>query len=295
MRAWRHAFALRAAALDRTIGRVRELFEGEPFLFLKGSDYRFRLYPETGLRPMQDVDVLVPAPRADAVTARLEALGLTRSFPAGAVARLPSYHERVFSLEGVTVEVHHSFVQRLRYRIDYDGVWARRAALGGGPAGSERLGDADAILYHAISLANDEFATPLIRFLDFWLLCRRSAAALGEAAARAPRWRAQRALYGALRQTGRVFPDFETPEVRRIEARLLPAQSRWLLDRTVLPRDDERFSTRLSRPRQLWRKFWLVSGFARRAAFFAYHAYALGLGAWLARRARHSPPAPPPA
>lgn len=282
--AWKRVFSLRSAALDDAILRVGELLRGEPFLFLKGADYRHRLYPATWLRPMQDIDVLVPAGRTDAVTRRLREIGLNQRFPVGAVARLASYHERVFDLEDVTLEVHHSFVQRIRYRVDYEGVWARRAHLAAGPLAAERLGDADALLYHAVSFATDEFAVPLIRFVDFWLLCAAKPDALAEAADRARSWRAGAALYGALREAGRVFPEFETESVRRIRARLLAAPSRWFLDRAVLPREGERLSPKLSRPRQLWRKFWLIPGFSRRAAFFAYHLYALGKGALLERR-----------
>jgi hypothetical protein len=284
--AWRRLFSLRAATLDRTIVRVGEILRGEPYLFLKGADYRYRIYPRTWLRPMQDIDVLVPAARADAVTRQLEEIGLPRRFPGGPMARLASYHERVFDLGDVTLEVHHSFVQRIRYRVDYEGVWARRAPLSAGPLSAQRLGDADALLYHAVSFANDEFAVPLIRFVDFWLLCRANPDALAEATDRAPSWRAGRALYGALRQTGRVFPEFETEAVRRTRTLLLSAPSRWFLDRAVLPRADERLSSKLPRSRQLWRKFWLIPGFPRRAAFAVYYLYALLKGAWLARNAR---------
>ena len=284
--AWKRLFSLRSAALDASMLRVGELLRGEPFLFLKGADYRHRLYPRTWLRPMQDIDVLVPAGRADAVTRRLREFGLTRRFPVGAVARLASYHERVFDLEDVTLEVHHSFVQRIRYRVDYEGVWARRATLSAGPLAAERLGDSDALLYHAVSFANDEFAVPLIRFVDFWLLCGTNPDALAEAADRARSWLAGRALYGALRQAGGIFPEFETESVRRTRTLLLAAPSRWFLDRAVLPRAGERLSSKLSRSRQLWRKFWLISGFPRRAGFAVYHLYALLKGALLARRAR---------
>lgn len=287
-RAWRHAFSRRAAALDGAVLRAGELLRDEPFLLLKGADYRFRLYPETWLRPMQDVDILVPAGRVDAVTGKLEALGLPRSFPGGAVGRLASYPERIFAIGDVTFEVHQSFVQRVRYRIDYEGVWARRVRLSAGTLAAERLGDADALLYHAISFAKDEFAVPLIRFLDFWLLLRQSPGSLAEAEERAHAWRAERALYGALQQTGRVFPEFDTEPVRRARERLLAPPSRWFLDRAVLPRGEERLSSKLSRPRQLWRKFWLLPSFPRRAAFFLSHAYALVKGSRLARKARES-------
>src|SRR5215831_16383630 len=164
-RAWQRVFSRRADVLDRAIVRVGELLRGEPFLFLKGADYRNRLYARTWLRPMQDIDVLVPAGRVDTVVGRLRDIGRPQLFPGGAVARLASYHERVFDLGEVRVESHHSFIQRIRYRVDYEGVWNRRASLSAGTLAGERLGDADALLYHAISLANDEFAAPLVRFV----------------------------------------------------------------------------------------------------------------------------------
>src|SRR5215831_16882129 len=102
-RAWQRVFSRRADALDRAIVRVGKLLQGEPFLFLKGSDYRHRLYPRPWLRPMQDIDVLVPGRSIDAITRRLEGLGLPRRFPGGSVARLSSYHERVFDLGEVTL------------------------------------------------------------------------------------------------------------------------------------------------------------------------------------------------
>lgn len=287
-RVWQRLFSRRAAALDLAVARVGELLRGEPFLFLKGADYRYRLYTRTWLRPMQDIDVLVPVARADAVTRRLEDHGLPRRFPGGAVARLASYHERVFDLGDVTLEVHHSFIQRIRYHVDYDAVWRRRAPLDAGGLAAQRLGDTDAIMYHAISLANDQFAVPLVRYLDFWLLCRNGARELAEAVSEARRWRAERALYGALRQTGRVFPEFETDSVRRARALLLARPSRWFLDRAVLPGESERPSSKITRSRELWRKFWLISGFPRRAAFAVYHVYAVLKGAWLASRARQA-------
>jgi hypothetical protein len=266
--------------------QVVDLLKDEPFLLLKGADYRFRLYPETWLRPMQDVDILVPAGRVDAITRKLEALGLQRSFPGGAVSRLASYPERIFAIGDVTFEVHQSFVHPVRHPIDYEGVWARRARLSSGTLAAERLGDVDALLYHAISCAKDEFAVPLIRLLDFWLLFGQSPGALPEAADRARTWRAERALYGTLQQTGRAFPEFDTEPVHRACQRLLTPPSRWFLDRAVLPQGEERPSSKLSRTRQLWRKFWLVSSFPRRAAFFLHHAYALAKGSRLAREAR---------
>ena len=281
--ALRRAFELRSAALDRTLRRSLELLEGEPAILLKGSDYRHRLYPQPWLRPMQDVDLLVPRGGIDAVGERLRSAGIPEKFPAGPVSRLASYHERVFELPEASLEVHHSFAQRVRYRVDYDGVWTRRRPLAIAGVAAERLGDADALLYHAVSLALDEFAAPVIRFLDFWLLLRVAPPALAEAAARAARWGARHALFGALEATQRILGELPGEDADRIRDGLLSPPVRAFLRTAVLGRS-EPSAEKLPRARQLWRKFWLIGGFPRRAAFAAYHAYASLAGRLAPRR-----------
>lgn len=59
-RAWRRIHALRAELLENALRDLEGLLTGEPWLLLKGGDYRYRLYPRPWLRPMQDIDLLVP-------------------------------------------------------------------------------------------------------------------------------------------------------------------------------------------------------------------------------------------
>jgi hypothetical protein len=285
--AWRHVFARRAAILSQAIARLPELLAEEPFLFLKGADYRSRLYRRPELRPMQDIDILVPRERMDAVTRRLLDAGLGQRFPAGPAGRIPSYHERVFDLGDVTVEVHHSFLQRIRFRIDYDAIWRRREPLLSGQVRAHRLGDVDAIAYHALSLSADEFSTSLVRYLDFWLLLGHRPEILSEAVARAREWGAQRSLYGALRQTARLFPEFDTTAVQSAERDLLARPVRFFFDRAVLPRPGRPApASYRGRGLQLWRKLWVIGSFPRRAGFALYHGYALIEGRRLERAAK---------
>lgn len=277
-RAWLRVHSARAARLQETLAHLASVLDGEPFVLVKGADYGHRLYPRPDLRPMDDIDVLVPRDRIDAVGARLEAAGLRQGFPAGPVSRLASYHERVFDHGGVIVEVHHSFIQRPRHRIDYDGVWRRRVPLEGDGWRASRLCDADALAYHALALSVDAFAVPLVRYVDLWLLLGHAPDALRPAADRAREWQAVHAFYGALRQAFRFLPELETPERAALARGLLPAPARALVDRLVLPRPREHGRERVGRGLRLWRKFWLMDNLRRRAGLALYHVYAKAAG-----------------
>ena len=281
-RAWRIVHGQRMARLRQTISRLGAALGEEPFVLLKGADYMRRLYSHPDLRPMEDVDILVPRGRIDAVGARLRDAGLTQGFPAGAVSRVASYHERVFDWDGVIVEVHHSFIQRPRHRIDYDGVWTRRVPVeGDGGQTAARLADADAVAYHALALSIDAFAVPLIRYVDLWLMLRRAPDVLPAAAARAREWQAVHAFYGAFGQAFRFFPELRTPERAALVEGLLRPPARAFVDRWVLPRPREHGREKaVGRALGLWRKFWLMDNLRRRAGFALHHVYAMAAGRW---------------
>ncbi len=61
-------------------GQVRPLLEelrasGTPMLLLKGAALASSVYPDTGCRPMRDIDILVPVSHARALCRKLEATG----------------------------------------------------------------------------------------------------------------------------------------------------------------------------------------------------------------------------
>jgi len=277
-RGWLRVHGLRMARLREAVPRLCGILRGEPLVLLKGADYMHRLYPRPDLRPMDDIDVLVPRDRMDAVCARLEAAGLAPRFPAGPVATVSSYHERVFEWDGVVVEAHHSFIQRPRHRIDYDGVWRRCVPVEADGASAARLSDADALAYHALALSVDAFAVPLVRYVDLWLMLGRAPEALEPAAARAREWQSVHAFYGAFRQAFRFFPELRTAERAAVVEGLLAAPARSFVDRFVLPRAGEHGSERVGRGLRLWRKFWLMDNLRRRAGLALYHVYARAAG-----------------
>ena len=280
-RGWLRVHARRMALLHDAVPRLCGALAGEPFVLLKGADYGHRLYPRPDLRPMEDIDILVPRERIDEVCARLAAAGLRRRFPAGPVSRVATYHERVFDWDGVIVEVHHSFIQRPRHRIDYGAVWGRRLPLEADGWRAARLDDADGLAYHALSLGIDAFAVPLVRYLDLWLMLRRAPGVLEPAAARARQWQAVHAFYGAFRQAFRFFPELETGERAAVVDGLLRAPARAFVDRFVLPPPREHGRERqVGRGLRLWRKFWLMDNLRRRAGFALQHVYAVTAGRW---------------
>jgi hypothetical protein len=274
-RVWQRVHSARTGRLQDTIGRLCRVLADEPLVLLKGADYMRRLYPRPELRPMDDVDLLVPRARIDEVCRRLEAAGLRPEFPAGPLSRLPSYHERVFDWDGVTVEVHHSFIQRARHRIDYDAVWERRAPLRGDGGDAARLSDADALAYHALALSIDAFAVPLVRYVDLWLMVSAAPDSLVPAAERAREWQAVHAFYGAFRQAFRFFPELRTAERAAVVDGLLRRPARVFVDRFVLPRPREHGREKVGRGLRLWRKFWLMDNLRRRAGLALYHVYAV--------------------
>lgn len=283
-RALLRLFEQRSAALEDAARSVCEWLEDEPFIFYKGADYAHRLYARPSLRPMRDLDLLVPKGRMEAIGARLEANGMEAIFPAGAVSMIASHHERSYVGRKFAIDLHHSIIQRVRHRVDYEAIWRERERFTIGGATAWRLAPAHAIVVHAMSMSIDEFAVPLIRLVDLRMLIER--APLEDAIDVARRWQCVRALYGALRQLSRLFSDVDLEPVL---AGMLPASTRTLLDREILP-DIHSVPPKLSRSRQLRAKFHLLDSHGRRAMFFAYHVYAVIAGRLAARRRASSSP-----
>jgi hypothetical protein len=273
-RGWERILRIRAQWFREAATAVCDVLPDEPVVLLKGSDYAQRLYPDPVLRPMQDIDILVPAVRIDAVCDRLLAAGLTRQ-PAFGASRDPAHHERVFFHGRILVEVHQSFIQRPRHRVDYEGLWQRCVPLEVDGRRVLRLDDVDALVYHALSMAIDQFNARLVRYVDLWLLLARRSDIAMAAAERARDWRTARALYGALSLGCRIFPEFGTPDVRAAMQATLPAATRRFLEHWVLPEPAEMCQP--LRPRrgvQLWRKACLMDSPGHALAFAFSHAVA---------------------
>jgi hypothetical protein len=274
---WGKVFRRRAQTVDEARRRLPGLLGGIPYIVLKGADYARRLYPEPSLRPMQDLDILVRVEDFEAACAKLTEAGLERQYVYSPSHRVWWFAEAVFDMGEVTLEVHHSFISRYRNPVDYDGLWDRRVATGPTEA---RLDDVDATVYHALSLAKDEFFARLVRYVDLWLLLDQAPepARLVE---RAATWRARRALFGTLHLGAAVWPDLAASWAGTSE-QLLSPRGRALVAQYVLP--GVVMGEARSRAPQLWRKFWLIEGSGLRLRFAAEWVVAAVLGRWLERR-----------
>ena len=100
-----HASRVRASALTDILAAFQS--EGIPVLLLKGAALAYLVYPRPVLRPMRDIDLLVPPQDAPRAQAALRTLGFTAAGP----ATQPTDHhlpacERVVDGQWVSVEVH---------------------------------------------------------------------------------------------------------------------------------------------------------------------------------------------
>ncbi len=271
VRAWERIHARRTGILLAALRQVGAVLGAEPFVVLKGADYAHRLYPHPALRPMHDIDLLVPGDRMPHIARTLEAGGL-RPTATGTVTEAASHHEKLFRLGDVSVDVHHSFVQRARNRVDYDAVWARRVPLRLPGLAAFRLDDVDALVYHAVSMAADEFSVPLLRYVDLWRMLAADPRLAAAAVDRGREWGTERALYGMFHLAGRLLPELAALGVERAAGELLGPTARRFLQAWVLPDPWEHGDGRRPGRRvQLWRKFWLIDGLGRRTAFAVYH------------------------
>jgi len=103
----RHANRVRAKTLAEVLGAFQSA--GIEVLVLKGAALAHWVYPQPGLRPMRDVDVLVGRPQARQAQALLAELGFNAPPPGN---DLPAKHLTVAQrhVEGlpVSIEIHHN-------------------------------------------------------------------------------------------------------------------------------------------------------------------------------------------
>ena len=92
---------------------IRNPKSGIPVVALKGAALAATLYPSIGLRPMGDVDLLVPNEHLAEVVARLKALGYVEPCPemAPGINTLASYHVHLQGGQDshLSVELHRTF------------------------------------------------------------------------------------------------------------------------------------------------------------------------------------------
>ncbi len=282
---YRKRYALSRAAIPE----IQRAIGPNAFLFLKGGDYRHRLYDRPELRPMTDLDLLVPRMDFALALARFAAAGYPQKRGRHGAPFSPDHHEASVMVGEVHVELHRSLAQRPRAAIDYDALWRRRERFEADGFAAWRLSHSDAILLQAYELAKDEFSSPLIRYVDFFLLVQRQPDALPLCVERARAWQIERALFGALFVTSRLFPALGIPAVMQAMDALLTPRVRAALIARILPDPArERGGHASGRVQQLRRKFLLIDNAWRRLAFLAFVAQQEAKGSWHEWRARRA-------
>ncbi|NMB76610.1 MAG: nucleotidyltransferase family protein [Myxococcales bacterium] len=283
--------ALRLAEFSRIAGALRAA--DVEFAPLKGMAYALMFERGGPLRPMADSDILVREGDFARAGEVMQGLGFREGFPDPLSGR-PGQNERVFTGDGMLVEIHRAFVRGPRVRIDYPALWARTLPLEREGIACRRLDADDTFLYHCFHFAIHEFALGGLRAV--WELRRlilEDGPRLDACARRAREWGTSRALFCALRIYQECFPD---PVERTItdtgsgrgaltgervdpaawaEAFAPPPPARALLERLVIAPSLSRLLSPgpLERPAQLLRKALLVDSLGAAAAYLGWYLW----------------------
>ncbi len=109
---------------------------GIPVVVLKGACFALTIYPDPGLRPMSDLDLLIPReklPRAVEIATRL---GYSNTLPE-AMPGLRDLlgHDIYLQRGGLSLELHHSLVadRVFRYAVPVDWFWTQTEPLASPP------------------------------------------------------------------------------------------------------------------------------------------------------------------
>ena len=145
----------RQAFLDEAVAALGDI----PAMRLKGIAYAGAIYDDPALRPMTDIDLLVPAPRFAAAVQALEAIGYRDDGKRN--QRSPINHAVTLRRQESAIDLHRSMVQVGRMAIDLAAVW--REAIPA-PGGTLRPRPAHEYLIHVAHLARHEFSAALIAF-----------------------------------------------------------------------------------------------------------------------------------
>jgi hypothetical protein len=177
-----------------------------PFILLKGEALSNTLYPEDGLRPYDDIDLLVRSEAYDSAKAILTKLGFSLRRPTKEAERRQLFGEVVFDREGVrnlAVDLHWDTAMaswELQSSFSEHEAWASIDQIPLGGRTLPALGGEALLLYLCVHLAFHHTFDGLILFCDLFLLLRREAGRIDweRLVAMATRCRCRRALYYSL-------------------------------------------------------------------------------------------------
>jgi len=108
-----------------------------PLVLLKGACFALTIYPDIGLRPMGDLDILVPGSRLSKAVQIAQSFGYVDTIPdASPGLRALLNHEICMQKTGpqaITLEIHNSLVadKAFSYAVPVDWFWEQSEPLGG--------------------------------------------------------------------------------------------------------------------------------------------------------------------
>jgi hypothetical protein len=117
--------------------------EDIPVVVLKGICFILTIYPDIGLRPMGDVDILVPRPKWEKAVAIAQSLGYENNKPDASRGLHDLLgHDVCLQKTGpfpITLELHHSLVadKTFTYAVPVDWFWEQTEPLGRTSLGME--------------------------------------------------------------------------------------------------------------------------------------------------------------
>ena len=171
-------------SLSRALSQARI-----PLVVLKGACYALTIYPDPGLRPMGDLDVLVPAARLEEAVRIAHSLGYRETHPEASpgLTQLLSHH--VFLQKNTppaSLEIHYSLVadKTFKYAVAVDWFWEQVEPLASASSGRFEnllmLTPTAQLLYAAshLMLQHGGYRAPLRWFHDLDRLIRHYEARL---------------------------------------------------------------------------------------------------------------------
>jgi Uncharacterised nucleotidyltransferase len=174
--------------------------DGIESITLKGMVLAQTVYPEPGLRPMADIDLLVKPEERTAALATLQALGYRTPGPGADVhAASRSFAELV--RDGTRIDLHWHVARYLRFegivRVDHAGLWHRARPLVTSHGWSLTLCPEDLVLHLVLHLTLGSDFARVLWYADLDAVLRHRAGELDwdRLVAETDRWRI-RALVG---------------------------------------------------------------------------------------------------
>lgn len=186
---------------------VKEL-TGRRIVLLGGASFAESLYPHVAMRPVIEVEVLVPRRDVEPFVNWLRRSDFVSEAPAGRA-------DAVVSDGHSTILVHGGLLED---EAEQEGLFRRALSARAYGASVHRLDLEDALLLHVLVLARAGFERPFIEWIDL-REALLGAPATGGAYSRpldaevvlrrARAWKLERALWAALEVTRRLFPETE--------------------------------------------------------------------------------------